>query len=186
MSALVPYTVRDVVPDDWQRVMAVMVEWWGGRDLREMLPWVFFEHFRTTSLIAEHEEELVGFLVGFLCPTHADEAYVHFAGVHPAWRRVGLARDLYRRFCAMAQAEGRTMVRAVTSPVNKDSIAFHQRLGFVLMPGNGEVDGLPVTLDRAGPAQHRVCLELRLEGVAALDTAPSAAADSPAAGGVPA
>ena len=27
--------------------MAVMPEWWGGRDLRAMLPRIFFEHFRT-------------------------------------------------------------------------------------------------------------------------------------------
>ena len=83
------------------------VDWWGGRDLRPLLPKIFFEHFRGTSLVVEHEDELVAFLVGFLCRDHDDEAYVHFAGVHPAWRRVGLARDLYRRFFALARCAGR-------------------------------------------------------------------------------
>ena len=58
---------RRPVSDDWDRVMAVMPEWWAGRDLRAMLPHIFFEHFRSTSLIAEHEGQLLGFLVGFLC-----------------------------------------------------------------------------------------------------------------------
>jgi ribosomal protein S18 acetylase RimI-like enzyme len=125
--------------------MAVMVGWWGGRDLRAMLPRVFFEHFRSASLVAEFEDELIGFLVGFACADHPGEAYVHFCGVHPAWRRAGLGRDLYRRFCARARAQGCTTVRAVTAPVNSGSIAFHTGLGFAVLPGDEEVDGVPVT-----------------------------------------
>jgi GNAT superfamily N-acetyltransferase len=147
--------------------MAVMPQWWGGRDLRAMLPSIFFEHFRTTSFVAEREEELVGFLVGFLCPTHADEAYIHFAGVHPAWRRAGLARDLYGRFCELARADGRRSVRAVTSVVNRDSIAFHQRLGFVLLPGDLEIDGLPAIGEPGVPEGAIVRFELRLDDLAA-------------------
>ena len=109
---------RRPIPDDWERVVAVMPAWWDGRDLRALLPRIFFEHFRSSSLLVEHEDALVGFLVGFFCPDHADEAYVHFVGVAPAWRRAGLARDLYRRFFGLARADGRSVVRAVTAPVN--------------------------------------------------------------------
>jgi GNAT superfamily N-acetyltransferase len=143
--------------------MAVMPEWWGGRDLRAMLPRIFFEHFRTTSWVAEHEERLVAFLVGFLCPTHGDEAYIHFAGVDPAWRRTGLGRDLYQRFFEVARAHGRTVIHAGTSTVNRDSIAFHQRLGFVLLPGDREVDGLPAGDDPSVPGRTVVRFELRLD-----------------------
>ncbi len=143
--------------------MAVMPAWWGGRDLRDMLPRIFFEHFRTTSFVAEYEDKLVGFLVGFLCPTHEDEAYIHFAGVDPAWRRAGLARDLYGRFCAVARADGRRRVQAVTSVVNRDSIAFHQRLGFALLPGDFEVDGLPASGEPSVPEGAVVRFELRLD-----------------------
>ena len=144
--------------------MAVMPAWWGGRDLRPLLPRVFFEHFRTTSFVAERDDELAGFLVGFLCPTHDDEAYVHFVGVGPAWRRAGLARALYGRFCEAALAGGRTRVRAVTSIVNRDSIAFHQRLGFAVLPGDAEIDGLPVTGDPNVPEGAVVKFELVLDG----------------------
>lgn len=156
-------TFRRPIPDDYDRVMAVMVEWWGGRDLRVMLPRIFFEHFRTTSLVAEHEDRLVGFLVGFPCADHADEAYVHFAGVHPAWRGAGLGRDLYRRFCGIARAQGRTVVRAVTAPMNQASIAFHMALGFVVLPGDDEVDGMPVTFDPGPQGDHVVRFELSLD-----------------------
>lgn len=156
-------TFRRPIPRDWDRVMAVMPEWWGGRDLRSMLPKVFFEHFRHTSLVAEHEDQLVGFLVGFFCPDHADEAYVHFAGVHPAWRRAGLGRDLYRRFAALARADGRTVVRAVTAPVNAGSVAFHRSLGFTVLPGDTLVDGVPATTDHGPYGEHLVHFELVLK-----------------------
>jgi len=155
-------TFRRPIPADYERVMGVMVAWWGGRDLRPMLPKIFFEHFRSSSLVVEHEDELIAFLVGFLCPDHADEAYIHFAGVHPAWRRAGLARDLYRRFCAIARSAGRPVVSAVTGPVNAGSIAFHTAIGFTILPGDAEVDGLPATTDHGPQGDHLVRFELRL------------------------
>jgi len=156
-------TFRRPIPADYERVMGVMPDWWGGRDLRSMLPKIFFEHFRRTSLVVEHEDELIGFLIGFICPDHDDEAYIHFAGVHPAWRRAGLARDLYRRFFAIARAAGRPAVRAVTGPANTSSIAFHAAIGFKILPGDEEVDGLPVSVDRGPQGEHVVRLEMRLD-----------------------
>jgi ribosomal protein S18 acetylase RimI-like enzyme len=154
---------RRPIPDDWERVMAVLPSWWDGRDLRALLPKVFFEHFRGTSLLVEHEDMLVAFLVGFFCGDHPDEAYVHFAGVAPAWRRVGLASDLYRRFFGLARANGRSVVRAVTAPVNTGSIAFHTALGFSLLPGDDEVHGVPATLDQGPHGRHLVRFQLFLE-----------------------
>jgi ribosomal protein S18 acetylase RimI-like enzyme len=115
---------------DYPRIVAVVDDWWGGRPMRPLLPRLFLEHFAETSLVAEDEGELAGFLVGFLSPSRPDEAYIHFVGVHPARRRDGLARTLYERFFALAQADGRRLVRCVTSPLNEGSVAFHRRLGF--------------------------------------------------------
>ena len=156
---------RRPIPDDWERGLAVMPQWWDGRDLRAMLPRVFFEHFRGTSLLAEHEDRLVGFLVGFCCADHGDEAYVHFAGVAPEWRRVGLGRDLYRRFFALAAANGRSVVRAVTAPVNAGSIAFHTALGFSMLPGDTGA-GVPVTTGHGRPGDDLVRFQLFLGGEA--------------------
>jgi predicted GNAT superfamily acetyltransferase len=162
MSGLEGFDVRNVASADWDRVTAVLVEWWEGRDLSDLLPRLFFQHFRTTSWLVEQDGELVAFLVGFLCPTHDDEAYIHFVGVAPELRGRGIAQGLYELFFAVARAQGRTVVRAITSPVNKASIAFHSHIGFVMLPGDGEQDGLPIWPDYDGPGQHRVRLERRL------------------------
>jgi ribosomal protein S18 acetylase RimI-like enzyme len=154
---------RRPIPEDWHRVVAVMPQWWDGRDLRALLPKIFFEHFRTTSLLVEHEDMLVGFLVGFFCPDHQDEAYIHFVGVAPSWRRVGLGADLYRRFFGLARTSGRSVVRAVTAPVNAGSIAFHTALGFSILPGDDEVGGVAVHTDRGPHGDHLVHFQMFLE-----------------------
>ena len=131
--------IRHAEPSDHARVVAVIDGWWGGREMRDMLPRLFFTHFRDTSFVAEDESgELAGFLCGFLSQTYPDQAYVHFVGVSPEQRRAGLARDLYERFFSAARTAGRTSVHCVTSPANAASVAFHQRLGFEI---EAEVEG---------------------------------------------
>lgn len=115
-------------------------DWW-GRPVGGMLPRLFLDHFHRTSLVAEREEDLVGFLVGFPSPSQTEVAYIHFAGVAPEQRRSGLARDLYRRFIDIARAEGRSVVRAITSPLNERSIAFHRALGFTVTGPHADYEG---------------------------------------------
>jgi GNAT superfamily N-acetyltransferase len=76
--------------------------------------------------------------------------------VDPAERGGGLGRLLYEAFFRAAEARGCSLVRAVTSPVNRGSVAFHQRMGFLLEPGDAEVDGIPVSSGYDGPGGDRV------------------------------
>ena len=130
--------IRHAEPSDHARVAAVIDEWWGGRQVRDMLPRLFFTHFRDTSFVAEEDGELAGFLCGFLSQTHPEQAYCHFVGVSPAHRKTGLASELYERLFETARAAGRASVHCVTSPKNTGSIAFHTRIGFEI---EAEVDG---------------------------------------------
>ena len=151
--------IRKGKPDDHDRIVPVMKDWWGGRDLTPMLPKLFLIHFHDTVLIAEKENELIGFLIGFLSQSYAEEAYIHFVGVHPEFRKKGLAKMLYENFFDICQKHHRTTIRACTSPVNKGSIKFHQSMGFQLEPGNSEIDGVPVTLDYNRTGDHKVLLK---------------------------
>jgi ribosomal protein S18 acetylase RimI-like enzyme len=132
--------IRAAEPSDHGRVIAVVDEWWGGRPMAPMLPKLFFVHFRDTSFVADGDGgELAGFLCGFRSQTFPDEAYVHFVGVSPAQRGSGLGRALYARF--FAAVAPRSVVRAVTSPVNERSVAFHRALGFEVERVDDDYDG---------------------------------------------
>jgi ribosomal protein S18 acetylase RimI-like enzyme len=121
--------LRTARPADYDQLARVVDDWW-GRPVQQGLPRLFLDHFWRTSLIAEEQGELRGFLIGLLSPSEADTAYVHFAAVAPEERRAGLATVLYDRFFELARVSGRMSVRAITSPQNVQSIAFHRRLGF--------------------------------------------------------
>lgn len=122
-------TLRTATAADYDRIIAVVDDWW-GRPIRHALPRVFLDHFHATSTVAESDGELAGFLIGFLSPSLPDAAYIHFVGVSPRLRGNGLARSLYERFFALAAADGRPVVRAITAPRNAASIAFHTAMGF--------------------------------------------------------
>jgi GNAT superfamily N-acetyltransferase len=155
-------TARNSCPADHQRIIAVMKNWWRGRDLTPMLPKLFLDHFCDTSFIIEKEEELISFLIGFLSPSRTREGYIHFVGVHPNYRRIGLGEFLYHRFFNICKEHHRDTIRACTSPVNKGSIAFHKKLGFIISKGNGEVDGIQVSLDYNGPDDDKVLFEISI------------------------
>jgi len=129
-TALSGIEIRPAEPGDHARVVAGLNAWWGGRNMVDMLPKLFFVHFRDTSFVAERDGELAGFLVGFLSQSEPDAAYVHFVGVDPAERGSGLGRELYERFFEAARAAGRTHVSCVTSTANARSVAFHTAIGF--------------------------------------------------------
>jgi ribosomal protein S18 acetylase RimI-like enzyme len=131
--------IRHAEPADYGRVIEVIDEWWGGRQMAAMLPKLFFVHFRDTSFVAEDGGELAGFLCGFRSQTFADEAYVHFVGVDPQRRGSGLGRELYERF--FQAVAPRSVVRAVTSPVNERSVEFHRAIGFEVERVDEDYDG---------------------------------------------
>lgn len=125
----VSVSIRRAVPDDFPSIVSVLDDWW-GRPISHNLTRLFLDHFHATSWTAEDEDGLAGFLVGFHSPSLADVAYIHFVGVRPDRRGTGLAREFYDRFTRSARDAGRTELRAITSPVNADSVRFHQRMGF--------------------------------------------------------
>ncbi len=149
-------TIRHAEPSDYQPIISVLNDWWGGRNMSDMLPKLFFVHFRETSFVAESEGKIVGFLIGFLSQTFPDQAYIHFVGVHPDYRRRGLAKDLYGHFIRIAQKHRCRVVRSLTSPVNKLSIAFHLGMGFNIEPGDIVIEGISVTKNYDGDGGDRV------------------------------
>jgi ribosomal protein S18 acetylase RimI-like enzyme len=145
--------LRTADPGDYDRIVAVVDDWW-GRPIRSILPRLFLDHFHLTSMVAEEGGELAGFLIGFLSPSAPDAAYIHFVGVDPRLRGSGLGRLLYQRFFELVRAGHRTRIRAITSPQNHGSIAFHTAMGFTVMG--------PVP-DYDGPEIDRVVFQLQLD-----------------------
>lgn len=141
---------------DYDQVIASLNEWWGGRSMTDMLPRLFFDHFRDTSLVGVDDHgAIAAFVVAFVSPAEPDLGYIHFVGVAPERRRHGLAAAAYRETFEMLAVRGCLRVKAVTSSSNLDSQAFHKALGFAVSE--------PI-VDYDGPGEDRVVLTFSLVG----------------------
>lgn len=136
-----PITIRNAIPEDYSRIVEVMIPWWGGRDLTSGLSKLTFIYFGTTCFVAECGGELAGFLTGWVSQVDRTEAYVQLSAVNPLFRRRGVGRRLYSEFFNVCGQHGVCYVRACTSPINRLSIRFHQGIGFHIEPGDCVVDG---------------------------------------------
>lgn len=146
---------------DHAAMVGVIDDWWGGRRLHELLPRLWLQHFTGTSWLAENlDGRLLGFLVGFVSPDHPGIAYCHMISTSPNRRGEGLGRALYERFFADAKAAGCTVVKAVTWPGNRISLAFHRVLGFEPDAGPGSLPlyGTPAYPDYDADGEDRVVL----------------------------
>ena len=137
---------RRPIEADYAAIIRVVDDWWGGRNLSQLLPRLWLQHFTGTSwLVEDASGHIAGFLIGFLSPDHADTAYCHMIATNPNLRRHGLGAALYDRFIDDARAAGRTLVKAVTWPGNRVSLRFHAAIGFEIVdvPGNQNLYGIP-------------------------------------------
>jgi ribosomal protein S18 acetylase RimI-like enzyme len=124
--------IRGVTKSDFDYIVSVLDRWWGGPSTERAHP-VFFYELGDQALIAEAEGgQVVGFLLGFIAPTHPPTGYVHLVGIHPDHRRRGVGKDLYKQFTDRCRAQGARRLKAMTTVGNENSTRFHQALGFSL------------------------------------------------------
>ncbi|QDP39576.1 GNAT family N-acetyltransferase [Radiobacillus deserti] len=81
--------------------------------------------------------------------------------VNPNYRGK-LAQEHYNRFLEEVGNHGVHIVRCLTSPVNKQSIAYHTSVGFVIVKGDKVVDGVSVYSNYDGKGVDRVLFAKRL------------------------
>ncbi|WP_037574154.1 GNAT family N-acetyltransferase [Phaeacidiphilus oryzae] len=113
---------------DFHRVLADHSRYWGERDLRSLHLLAMVREFGSTCLVARDAEGIRGYLFGFVTPDGT--GYVHLVATRDDSRGEGLGRRLYAAFAEAAQRQGARQLKAITSPGNAGSIAFHRSLGF--------------------------------------------------------
>ncbi|GER90227.1 N-acetyltransferase [Dictyobacter vulcani] len=150
------YIIRQIESDDYTPIIQVVDAWWDNRPMASMLPKLFFMHFQKSSFVVEDNGKRIGFLVGFRSQTYPNQAYIHFVGVDPRFRKNGIGRLLYLRFFTQMREWGCTEVHSVTTPQNERSIAFHKNMGFTVEPGDAQANGMAVTTNYDGRGGTRV------------------------------
>ena len=113
---------------DYDQIITHIQEFWGGDRTLNLHHPMFVYEFGNSVYIIKDGNQVAAYLFGFISQTEST-AYVHLVGVRESYRRRGLARRLYDHFVRFALSEGCTEPKAITTPSNKESIAFHRSAG---------------------------------------------------------
>lgn len=149
-----PIDISACTPQDYGQILEELSEFWDGHDTRHLHHAFLIHEFGNTALVIRDGSRVLAYLFGFLSQTQP-VGYVHLIAVRTSARRRHLGRHLYDHFVEFARRHGCRHVKAVTTPSNAGSIAFHQSLGMHLL-GEPDADGIPVIADYAGPGVARV------------------------------
>jgi len=139
---------------DYNQILEELQDFWGDRDTRHLHHPMFIHEFGDCAFVIRAGAKVNAYLFGFISQT-APVGYVHIVAVRASARRRRLGQALFDRFAAFARGRGCRHVKAITTPSNSSSIAFHQSLGMQLL-GEPNSDGIPVIQDYAGPGEPRV------------------------------
>jgi ribosomal protein S18 acetylase RimI-like enzyme len=121
---------RNTQESDYEYIITRLNTWWGGRNITQLLPRLFFQHFNNSSFVIEENGKIAGFLVGFKSQSLPNTGYIHFVGVDPEHRLKGVASQLYKLFFEYCEKSEINVVKCITSPINTTSIAYHHKQGF--------------------------------------------------------
>lgn len=145
-------------PADFNEIVTHLPEFWGSDRARAVHHPMFVHEFGNCAFVIRRDGMVAAYLFGFFSQTEP-LFYVHLIGVRDRYQRTGLGRRLYSHVQSLARARGCTEVKAITTPANAASIAFHTALGMKML-GAPQSDGVPVVKDYAGPGGDRVVFRM--------------------------
>jgi GNAT superfamily N-acetyltransferase len=140
--------------EDYLQIIGELHEFWDGRDTRALHHPFLIHEFGNSAFVIHDGSRVIAYLFGFLSQTEP-VGYVHTIAVLASARRRRIAQRLFDHFVRFAQEHGCTHVKAITTPTNAGSIAFHKNLGMELL-GEPNADGIRVVPDYAGRGVPRV------------------------------
>jgi GNAT superfamily N-acetyltransferase len=145
---------------DFDQILRDVADFWGDKRTLAIHHPMFLYEFGNSAYVMKEGDLVVGYLFGVLSQTETI-AYVHLLSVRRSHQRQGIARRLYEHFIDFARENGCEEIKAITSPNNKISVAFHRRMGMELLGEQGE-EGIPVMKNYSGPGIHRVIFYKRI------------------------
>jgi GNAT superfamily N-acetyltransferase len=131
---------------DIHQILADHHRCWEERGPRSLHLLALVQEFGETRPVARAEGGIHGYAIGFVTPTGT--GHVHLVATRDDARGTGLGRRLYAAVADAAHRHGALRLKAITSPGNTGSIAFHRRPGF----------DARIVDDHNGPGQAMVVL----------------------------
>jgi GNAT superfamily N-acetyltransferase len=140
--------------DDFLTILVDLEDFWGTDRARAVHHPMFVHEFADTAWVIREGGQIIAYLFALWSQTEP-VGYIHLVGVRRSHRRRGIGRFLYEHFERLARERGCIALKAITPPVNTNSVEFHRHLGFSLL-GEPDAEGLALVQDYFAPGAPRV------------------------------
>ena len=146
--------------EDFNQIYTDITDFWGSdRTLHLHHPSLIYE-FGNTSFVIREENIVLAYIFSYLSQTES-LIYVHLLGVREAYQKRGLGTALYEQVTKLARANNIKKIKAITTPDNFKSIAFHTKMGMKML-GEPDENGINIIHEYSGPGLDRVVFEKEL------------------------
>jgi GNAT superfamily N-acetyltransferase len=146
--------ITNCTKQDFDQILLELNEFWGSDRVAVLHHPTLIYEFGNSAYVIRDGNKIAAYLFGFLSQT-APVGYIQFISVRPEYRKQGLGSQLYERFTRFALDHGCKQLKAITTPENKLSVAFHKSIG--MMPsGEDQEDGVRIIRNYSGPGNNRV------------------------------
>lgn len=149
--------IENCTTSDYHQILADISNFWGSDRTLNIHHPMFIYEFGNSAYVIKINDRVIAYLFGFISQT-SPTGYVHLIGVRNDYQNKGLGSALYKHFISYAKEKGCNKVKAMTTPTNSLSIAFHKKIGMKLL-GNKNANGMEVISDYSGQGQDRVVFE---------------------------
>lgn len=154
------YAIALCTIDDYSQITKDIHDFWGSDRTLSLHHPMFIYEFGNTAFVIRDENNVIGYLFGFLSQT-SRTGYVHLLGVRERAQRKGIGNALYTHFIGYLKSVDYKKVKAMTTPGNSKSISFHKKLGMILL-GERNSEGIEVMKNYSGPGLDRVVFEMEI------------------------
>jgi len=146
--------ISNCTQQDFTQILDGLADFWDGREVRHLHHPMLIHEFGNSAFVIREGAVVAAYLFGFISQVEP-VGYVHLIAVRGSARRRGLGELLFGHFVEHARQQGCLHTKAITTPSNAGSIAFHKSLGMEML-GEPNADGIPVVKDYAGRGAPRV------------------------------
>ena len=128
--------LRHVTIPDLRVILEELDDFWDEeRDMAFLHQALYVHEFGETSVLAERDGRILGYLLGFVSPDGS--GYIHAVAVRGEARGEGLGGRMYKHFEQLVSDRGARRLKAITAPENGGSRAFHEAMGFSVQHVDG-------------------------------------------------
>jgi ribosomal protein S18 acetylase RimI-like enzyme len=154
------FTIRPVREKDFFEIMNLASKCDPIPIERDSIYHLFTKYFANTCFVAEMDDKIVGYILGFISQLEKNIAYIHNICVSPDFRRKKIGSSLYQKFFQNMKKEKCQRIFLIINPINRLSIRYHESLGFNVSKEGEEIyiEGVRASKNYNGPGKHMVVM----------------------------